>query len=102
MREIHSSGSVRGVRSDPYPYRDIPFQPLPEAARLFRDTARRTTSRPKAACGYVSYLGGRTFIGGAPQSLQVGLTGRAVIFTSRDGSTSTLGFVGPSVGSPEI
>ena len=28
MREIRSSGSVRGVRSDPYPYRDmvIPVQ----------------------------------------------------------------------------
>ena len=24
MRETRPSGSVRGVRSDPYPYRDIP------------------------------------------------------------------------------
>jgi hypothetical protein len=37
MREIRSSGSVRGVRSDPYPYRDMP-QPAAIGSALFRDT----------------------------------------------------------------
>ena len=31
MREIRLSGSVRGVRSDPYPYRDT-FHPLRSSA----------------------------------------------------------------------
>jgi len=33
MREIRSSGSVRGVRSDPYPYRDN-FHPLRSSASV--------------------------------------------------------------------
>ena len=34
MREIRLSGSVRGVRRNPYPYRDT-IQPMPEAAWVF-------------------------------------------------------------------
>ena len=33
MRETRPSGSVRGVRSDPYPYRDT-LLPTPKAARF--------------------------------------------------------------------
>jgi len=35
MREIRSSGSVRGVRSNPYPYRDQPVGSLDQLAHLF-------------------------------------------------------------------
>lgn len=64
--------------------------------------AQATRGRPVWASAYRAYLGGRTFIGGAPQSMQMGLTGRAEIVTSSEGSISTLGLVGSSVGSPEI
>ena len=35
MREIRLSGSVRGVRRNPYPYRDT-FHPLRSSATAFR------------------------------------------------------------------
>jgi hypothetical protein len=35
MRETRSYGSVRGVRSNPYPYRDVP---LPAQQRRFAPT----------------------------------------------------------------
>lgn len=50
----------------------------------------------------IDYFVGRTFIGGASQSIQVGFTGRAVMLTFKEGSISTLGLVGASVGFPEI
>ncbi len=40
MRETRPSGSVRGVRSDPYPYRDNPYTPC---------AARQKTSNPATA-----------------------------------------------------
>lgn len=45
MREIRPYGSVRGVRSDPYPYRDEPYSDAEgsvssDAARPPRRTAR--------------------------------------------------------------
>jgi hypothetical protein len=45
MREIRSYGSVRGVRSNPYPYRDIPI-PMPQAW-LFRRSATLHGNRPR-------------------------------------------------------
>ena len=38
MRETRLYGSVRGVRSNPYPYRDIPL-PMPKAWLLQRSPA---------------------------------------------------------------
>jgi hypothetical protein len=36
MREIRQSGSVRGVRSNPYPYRDFRPEPLNAGSGGFR------------------------------------------------------------------
>jgi hypothetical protein len=48
MREIRSYGSVRGVRSNPYPYRDIPL-PVPQAPSFRRSTALPVNQRSWAA-----------------------------------------------------
>jgi hypothetical protein len=44
MREIRSYGSVRGVRSNPYPYRDIPT-PDAEGSALLIFPRYRTVTR---------------------------------------------------------
>jgi hypothetical protein len=44
MREIRSYGSVRGVRSNPYPYRDIPHPGAEGTALLL--AGQRPTTRP--------------------------------------------------------
>ena len=44
MREIRPSGSVRGVRSNPYPYRDT-LLPTPEAACSSDADADRISGR---------------------------------------------------------
>jgi len=55
MRETRSSGSVRGVRSDPYPYRDS-VTPMPEAAPLFgrgsRFSPRKRLARSRSSANY--------------------------------------------------
>jgi hypothetical protein len=51
MREIRQSGSVRGVRSNPYPYRDSPSLLLRRIRlrRRRRDLDRRRKLNPKSS-----------------------------------------------------
>ena len=53
MREIRLSGSVRGVRRKPYPYRD-PLNPMPKAAPLFGEPANGCQRWPTDARGQPS------------------------------------------------
>ena len=56
MREIRSYGSVRGVRSNPYPYRDRPTPGAVGTAPLF--DGQRPTIRPHGRAP-----SGRSFVG---------------------------------------